>query len=255
MTASAGSSSATVTLRRTGDTTGAIGLSLRAESPRRGNQSFAVTFAAGSEQVTVSVPTVDDAIIGADTVALSLEDLPANVVTGPGATLVIGDNDQPGTIRFASATATVNEGSSVTLQVMRTGTRLGGNVGVTWDVVGGTGAYVGATGSGTGTVRPDEEEVFVHMLGTVDVPGVEFDTAPPVLSGIPRAMRVRGAGRTTVRFAKPVARDAVDGDVAVTCTPASGSRFARGPTTVECSAADSSGNVAEARFRVLVRKP
>ena len=139
------------------------------------------------------------------------------------------------------------------------GTRelLGGYRGVvvTWDVVGGTGAYVGATGSGTGTVRPDEEEVFVHMLGTVDVPGVEFDTAPPVLSGIPRTMRVRGAGRTTVRFAKPVARDAVDGDVAVTCTPASGSRFARGPTTVECSAADSSGNVAEARFRVLVRKP
>ena len=84
--------------------------------------------------------------------------------------------------------------------------------------------------------------------------GVEFDTAPPVLSGIPRAMRVRGAGRTTVRFAKPVARDAVDGDVAVSCTPASGSRFARGPTTVACSAADSSGNVAEARFRVLVRK-
>jgi hypothetical protein len=139
------------------------------------------------------------------------------------------------------------------------GTRelLGGYRGVvvTWDVVGGTGAYVGATGSGTGTVRPDEEEVFVHMLGTVDVPGVEFDTAPPVLSGIPRAMRVRGAGRTTVRFAKPVARDAVDGDVAVSCTPASGSRFARGPTTVACSAADSSGNVAEARFRVLVRKP
>lgn len=139
------------------------------------------------------------------------------------------------------------------------GTRelLGGYRGVvvTWDVVGATGAYTGATGSGTGTVRPDEEEVFVHMLGTIDVPGVEFDTTAPVLSRIARAVTVRAAGRTTVRFALPVARDAVDGDVAVSCTPASGSRFARGRTTVECSAADSSGNVAEARFRVVVRKP
>lgn len=139
------------------------------------------------------------------------------------------------------------------------GTRelLGGYRGVivTWEVVGGTGAYSGATGSGTGTVRPDEDEVYVHMLGAVDVPGVEFDTTAPVLSRIPRAVSVRAARRATVRFATPIANDAVDGVVAVSCTPGSGSTFARGRTAVECSAADSSGNVAQARFRVVVRRP
>ena len=46
--------------------------------------------------------------------------------------------------------------------------------------------------------------------------------------------------------------DAVDTAVAVTCSPASGSRFALGTTSVLCEATDFSGNYASAGFAVLV---
>lgn len=48
------------------------------------------------------------------------------------------------------------------------------------------------------------------------------------------------------------ATDAVDGAVATTCAPASGSRFPLGSTTVTCSATDAHGNTGSASFAVNV---
>jgi hypothetical protein len=48
------------------------------------------------------------------------------------------------------------------------------------------------------------------------------------------------------------ASDPVDGSVAVKCTPASGSTFPLGTTTVSCSAKDKAGNIASASFKVTV---
>jgi hypothetical protein len=123
-----------------------------------------------------------------------------------------------------------------------------------WNAVGGTGAYAGVTGSGDATVRPEVDEVFIHFHGAVEVPGVAFDTTPPVLASVPRAVRIESAGPTTVRYRLPTARDAVDGNVPVKCTPAAGSRFKLGRTTVSCEAWDSSGNPARASFVVHVRR-
>jgi probable HAF family extracellular repeat protein len=49
------------------------------------------------------------------------------------------------------------------------------------------------------------------------------------------------------------AQDAIDGAVAVSCTPASGSTFALGSTAVQCSARDAAGNARSAGFNVIVR--
>ena len=49
------------------------------------------------------------------------------------------------------------------------------------------------------------------------------------------------------------ATDAVDGEVEVTCEPASGSIFALGTTTVNCSATDAAGNEATGSFTVKVQ--
>ncbi len=49
------------------------------------------------------------------------------------------------------------------------------------------------------------------------------------------------------------ASDAVDGSVATTCEPASGSTFALGSTTVICSATDAAGNTGTDSFTVTVR--
>ena len=53
-------------------------------------------------------------------------------------------------------------------------------------------------------------------------------------------------------WASPSAFDAVDGARPVTCVPASGSLFPVGASVVICSAADTRGNIASARFDVVV---
>jgi hypothetical protein len=93
------------------------------------------------------------------------------------------------------------------------------------------------------------------VTGVLDGPSFRVDTTAPELSGAEnRTVRVaRDAKRARVRFFVH-AHDAVDGDVRVSCTPRSGSLFQLGRTTVACSATDASGNAAETRFVVRVRR-
>ncbi len=59
---------------------------------------------------------------------------------------------------------------------------------------------------------------------------------------------------TIVTYTNPTATDNEDPNPVVTCTPASGSKFAVGTTTVSCTARDANGNVSEAKtFKVVVR--
>jgi hypothetical protein len=127
-------------------------------------------------------------------------------------------------------------------------------------VASGSGKYAGASGSlvyrssvtmrlgpcCTGTARDT-------WTGTLTVPGVDFDVAPPVLTGaVSKSVRApSGARRVRVRYVVTAA-DAVDGAVPVACKPRSGSSFAIGRTIVTCSATDSSGNSARRRFTVTV---
>jgi len=55
-----------------------------------------------------------------------------------------------------------------------------------------------------------------------------------------------------VIYTAPTATDNIDGPVAVSCTPASGSAFGMGSTTVVCSAHDTAGNQASTSFVVGV---
>lgn len=73
------------------------------------------------------------------------------------------------------------------------------------------------------------------------------DTTPPVLA-LPADITTT---EHTVTFTA-TAHDDVDGDVAVTCTPPSGSAFAIGTTAVQCSASDAAGNTATGSFNVTV---
>jgi hypothetical protein len=118
--------------------------------------------------------------------------------------------------------------------------------------IAGTGAFAGVVGAGDANVRPDEDEVYTHFQGTLSVPSLEFDTTPPVLTAVPRPRTVRAAQPVAVRYPLPTAADAVDGPVAVRCTPASGSRFRMGRTIVRCEANDASGNTGTASFAVTV---
>jgi len=78
------------------------------------------------------------------------------------------------------------------------------------------------------------------------------DTVPPVLT-LPAnlAKAATGPGGAVVTF-NTSAEDAVDGPVATTALPASGSTFPVGTTTVNVSASDAAGNVANGSFTVTV---
>ena len=82
---------------------------------------------------------------------------------------------------------------------------------------------------------------------------LEPDTTPPDLT-VPGSLSAdaTGPGGAVVDYSAS-ATDAVDGSVPVTCSPESGSTFAIGDTTVECTATDAAGNSASGQFTVHVR--
>lgn len=78
------------------------------------------------------------------------------------------------------------------------------------------------------------------------------DTTPPVIT-VPGNLTAEatGPGGAAVTYSAS-ATDAVDGAVAVSCAPASGSTFPLGTTTVTCSASDAHHNSASSSFTVTV---
>jgi len=78
------------------------------------------------------------------------------------------------------------------------------------------------------------------------------DTTPPVLD-LPADITAEATSASGAEVTyTATASDLVDSDVAVQCTPASGSMFALGTTTVSCEATDDSGNSATGSFTVTV---
>jgi hypothetical protein len=82
---------------------------------------------------------------------------------------------------------------------------------------------------------------------------VKKDLIPPVLT-LPVYLSIDavGPGGAPVTYTAS-AMDAYDGEVPVQCTPPSGSLFAMGSTTVQCTATDSEGNTSNGSFTVAVR--
>jgi HYR domain len=126
-------------------------------------------------------------------------------------------------------------------------------------VTGGTGIYAGASGSG----RVERVAQFASAgatgrdmwIGTLVVPGVEFDVTPPTFSGATsKTVRApKSAKRVRVTY-DVTASDAADGQVPVTCAPASGTRFPIGRSAVSCSATDTSGNTGTAKVLITVKR-
>ena len=80
---------------------------------------------------------------------------------------------------------------------------------------------------------------------------VVSDTTAPEVS-TPANILV-GNDAATVVYEDATATDLVDGTIAASCLPASGTKFALGTTTVTCSATDKAGNKGTATFTVEVQ--
>jgi hypothetical protein len=134
-------------------------------------------------------------------------------------------------------------------------------VGFTVTVVGGND---GEDGRPADTVVCSPATLSLFPLGTTTVsctgsegstgsfPVNVVDTTAPALT-LPRDFNVvttSSSGQAVTYSA--TANDIVDGSVAVSCTPPSGSTFALGTTTVSCSASDSRGNTATGQFNITL---
>jgi len=80
------------------------------------------------------------------------------------------------------------------------------------------------------------------------------DTEAPVIDASEDVYATTEGTEAEVSYTTPLATDDVDGPVAVSCTPASGSEFSLGTTTVTCSAQDAAGNEATSTFLVVVEQ-
>ena len=91
-----------------------------------------------------------------------------------------------------------------------------------------------------------------NYVVTVEIP-TPSDTTPPVLS-LPANITTEATSSAgaVVTFTATAYDEGDAAAVPVTCTPASGSTFAIGTTTVNCSASDSHGNTATGSFTVTV---
>jgi type 1 glutamine amidotransferase len=80
-----------------------------------------------------------------------------------------------------------------------------------------------------------------------------IDTTPPVLTvSEDKVVEATGPNGAVVTYAAPTALDAIAGPVTATCTPASGSTFPLGHTSVLCTATDPAGNLGTKSFDVHV---
>ena len=129
---------------------------------------------------------------------------------------------------------------------------------MSFTVTGGTGKFAGASGSGTfektwGVNLPPKGRDSIN--GTLVVPGLSFDLAAPTFSGASSRTVVARKGLKQVRVVtKVTAQDAVDGPVATSCSPKSGSLVPLGRTRVLCTATDTSANTARAQFTITVKQ-
>jgi|GEM_PF-1311810 len=83
-------------------------------------------------------------------------------------------------------------------------------------------------------------------VGTATFTVTVTDTTRPVLTVVDQTAEATAPGGAIVEFTGLSATDTVDGTVPVVCSPASGTQFAVGVTTAECTATDAHGNVSMA---------
>lgn len=109
----------------------------------------------------------------------------------------------------------------------------------------------GPYGKGTTTVTllvTDDQGASNSCTGTVTV----VDNQPPALTcPVPQVIDATGPSGAIAIFS-PTVSDNCSGAIAVSCTPASGSTFPIGSTSVSCGATDASSNQSSCNFTVSV---
>ena len=201
----------------------------------------------GARPVTCTPASGSTFPLGTTTVQCSATDLHSNTATGS-FTITVRDTTPPALSLPANITkeATSASGAAVTYTASASDI-VDGSVPVSCDHASGSTFALGTT-----TVQCTATDAH-NNTATGSFTVTVRDTTPPALS-LPanittEATSASGATATYVVSAS----DTVDGSVPVSCDHASGSTFAIGTTTVQCTATDAHHNIGTGSFLVIVR--
>ena len=187
------------------------------------------TFGLGITQVECSVTDSDDAT------ATGMFNVTVVDTTGP--RLTLPDNK--------TAEATGPTGAAVSFSASASDL-VDGSVPVTCLPASGSTFELGTT-----TVNCSATDAANNSASASFTVTVQDTTAPALTLPANITKEATGISGAVVTYSAS-ARDLVDGSVAVNCSPASGSTFAPGVTTVHCSATDAADNAATGSFTVTV---
>ncbi len=189
--------------------------------------------------------------LGSQTASCSYVDA-GELSASASATYSIVDTTKPLVTATAPATAQATGPSTPVVFATSAYDAVDGARAVTCKTAGGT-AYASGDGFPVGTTRltctATDKAGNTGTADPIDV--VVVDTTAPVVDA--PANIVTGNDDATVTWAAVTADDLVDGTIAAACSPASGSTFALGTTTVTCTATDKAGNTGTDTFTVEVQ--
>jgi outer membrane protein assembly factor BamB len=129
-----------------------------------------------------------------------------------------------------------------------------------------TGSVLSSTNVGAAILRPDEQNVSQPLTGLgagqgllvvpagSKVVGYAADTTAPTITA-PSVVTAAATSSNGANVTFTVTATDPDDAAAVSCSPASGSLFAVGTTTVGCLATDTAGNTTSTSFPVVVSAP
>ena len=194
-----------------------------------------------------SNPSGSTFAVGTTTVNCSATDQAGNMETGS-FNIVIQDTTSPTLLLPANITteATGSSGAVVTFSAAASDI-VDGPLPVTCIPASGATFALGTTTVNCSATDAQSNPTNGSFTVTVQ------DTTPPSLT-LPANITTEATSPAgaVVNFTA-TASDIVDGSVAILCTPASGTTFGLGTTTVNCSATDSKGNPAGGSFTVTVQ--
>ncbi|WP_461474303.1 HYR domain-containing protein [Microbacterium sp. HJ5] len=184
--------------------------------------------------------------LGTTPVSCSATDAAGNTATGSFNVLV----------RDTTAPA-VGAMSNIAMEATGSGTTVSWTNPVATDAVSGSPAVACVPASGTSfavgstTVTCSATDAAGNTGSSIFTVAISDTTKPSIVVPAEFTVDATAASGATVTYAAS-ASDSVDGPIAVTCTPASGSVLPLGDTTVQCSASDARANTASASFIVHV---
>lgn len=222
-------------------------MELEATGPAGRTVTYVVT-ASQNATITCNQPSGSIFGIGINTVNCSATS-PGGTTTGSFLIMVFDTTAPVLTLPSTITVAATDANGAVVNYTATANDLVDPSVSVTCDHASGSTFPIGTT---TVQCRATDSS-FNFAVGSFDVIVSDQDRTPPVVS-VPADITVEATSPAgaTVSFTV-TANDAVDGPVPVTCSRASGSTFAVGTTTVQCSATDAHNNTGTGSFLVIVR--